>query len=99
MNYDGNEDESILKYAYFNSFFETGVKNTIDKAIIEYALDSKVKDTTNDYHKIDEIPFDYERRIMSVVIADAQDNHVLISKGALESVLAISTHVLDDERK
>jgi Mg2+-importing ATPase len=94
LNIDGEEDLSVLQYAYYNSFFDTGVKNIIDKAIIEYADNTNIKKMVNDYHKIDEIPFDYERRIMSVVISTKDDNHLLISKGALESILSISTKIL-----
>lgn len=99
LNCDGEDDLSVLKYAYFNSFFETGVKNIIDKAVLDYADDSKIRGIAKDYHKIDEIPFDYERRIMSVVISDVDDNHILISKGALENVLDITSYVLKNNQK
>jgi Mg2+-importing ATPase len=94
LNVNGEEDTTVLQYAYYNSFFGTGVKNIIDKAIIEYAAGSDIKKLANEYRKIDEIPFDYERRIMSVVISTEEDNHILISKGALENVLSITNSVM-----
>lgn len=98
FNSDGEEDLSVLEYAYFNSFFETGVKNIIDRAIIDYANNTEAKKVANNYQKIDEIPFDYERRIMSVVVSDKEDNHILVSKGALENIMSISSYVMKDKK-
>ena len=92
----GNEDLSILKYAYLNSYYGTGIKNIVDRAIISYGKEHNV-DISN-YEKIDEIPFDYVRKRMSVVVK--KENHILITKGALEEVLKICTKVkIDDEVK
>ena len=92
----GNEDLSILNYAYLNSYYGTGIKNIVDRAIISYGKEHNV-DISN-YEKIDEIPFDYVRKRMSVVVK--KENHILITKGALEEVLKICTRVkIDDEVK
>lgn len=92
----GNEDLSILNYAYLNSYYGTGIKNIVDRAIISYGKEHNV-DISN-YEKIDEIPFDYVRKRMSVVVK--KENHILITKGALEEVLKICTKVkIDDEVK
>ena len=64
----GKEDKSILEYAYLNSYFGTGIKNLVDKAIITYGNDKNVKEIVKEYKKIDEIPFDYTRKRMSVVV-------------------------------
>ena len=92
----GNEDLSILNYAYLNSYYGTGLKNIVDRAIISFGKEHNV-DISN-YEKIDEIPFDYVRKRMSVVVK--KENHILITKGALEEVLKICTKVkIDDEVK
>lgn len=99
INVKGKEDLSILKYTYFNSYFGTGVKNLIDKAVLEYGEEHQIDDCAEDYKKIDEIPFDYERRRMSVVVSDKQDNHLLVTKGAPENIFDICAYVLDGENK
>lgn len=86
INVNGDEDLSVLKYAYLNSYFSTGVKNIIDKAIMSYAQKNKVDTLSKGYKKIDEIPFDYSRKKMSVVVK----NHAgakMITKGAVEVIL------------
>ena len=86
INVEGNEDLSILEYAFLNSYYGTGMKNLVDKAIIEYGIKHKINEQVINYEKIDEIPFDYVRKKMSVVVK--HDNHYrIITKGALEEVL------------
>src|SRR5574344_2880792 len=70
----GNEDLSILEYAYLNSYFGTGVKNLVDRAILSYGKENKIDDIIKEYQKIDEIPFDYTRKRMSVVVKDKENN-------------------------
>lgn len=91
---EGNEKEEVLLYGYLNSSFQTGLKNLLDVAVLEH---SEMAKYLADYHKIDEIPFDFERRRMSVVIAKDSEEHLLITKGAVEEVLAICNSVKVDD--
>ncbi|RVU70362.1 MULTISPECIES: magnesium-translocating P-type ATPase [Lactobacillus] len=90
-----HETNRVLKLAYLNAYYQTGMKDLIDEAVIEAAGDElDVDDIQRDYNKIDEIPFDYNRRRMSVVVANSDENHgehLLLTKGAAEEVLAVST--------
>ena len=81
LNTDGNEDARVLRHAFLNSFFQTGLKNLIDLAVIDradvtpstVAPDSMLGQSLRDrYTKVDEVPFDFSRRRLSVVVADAQ---------------------------
>ena len=74
------EDDDVLRYAYINSFYQTGLKNLLDRAILKHE-----KSMVNHQKKVDEIPFDFSRKIMSVVI-ETEDKHRLISKGAPEEI-------------
>lgn len=86
INVEGNEDLSILEYAFLNSYYGTGMKNLVDRAVIEYGIKHKINEQVINYEKIDEIPFDYVRKKMSVVVK--HNNHYrIITKGALEEVL------------
>lgn len=79
----GHTSEDVLNYAYLNSYFQTGLRNLIDRAVIEYAdLDAE-----QNCKLIDELPFDFQRRRMSVVV-DYEGDHVLICKGAVEEIYA-----------
>ena len=84
--------EDVLRYAYMNSFYQTGLRNLIDRAILEHTD----LDVERNCRKVDEIPFDFKRRRMSVVI-DYEDRHVLICKGAVEEVCAACEHYQVDE--
>jgi len=97
----GQDIDEVLNFAYLNSYYQTGLKNLLDHAVLEHvelATELKLKDA---YRKIDEVPFDFERRRMSVVVATLQagqeQHHELICKGAVEEVLAICTHVRTQE--
>ena len=92
INVMGEEDEVILKYAYLNSYFSTGMKNIIDKAIIDYAKQNKIEQLKEEYTKVDEIPFDYARKIQSVVVKKDND-YRMYTKGALEEILKICTKI------
>ena len=88
----GVPSDEVLNFAFLNSYYQTGLKNLLDRAVlerVELATELKLKD---DYRKIDEIPFDFTRRRMSVVVSKQDEHHQLICKGALEEVLAICTH-------
>ncbi len=89
LNVLGQEDVKVLMYAYLNSFFQTGLKNLIDLAVIEKASEASITYLNNEYLKVDEIPFDFARRRMSVVLKDRSGKSRLITKGAVEEILDI----------
>lgn len=91
LNIKGEEDLRVLQYAYLNSYFQTGLKNLIDLAVIDKASEKSVTYLNNEYQKVDEIPFDFSRRRMSVVLKDRQGATHLITKGAVEEILQICT--------
>ncbi|MBF0480399.1 MAG: magnesium-translocating P-type ATPase [Desulfovibrionaceae bacterium] len=96
LNVRGEEDESVLEYAGLNSFFQTGLKSSIDDAVIHEANHAGVD--TGKYIKIDEIPFDFKRRRMSVVVKDTETGKtLLICKGAAEEVFDHSAFYLKDD--
>ena len=82
----GNENDDILEYAYLNSYYSTGIKNLIDKAIISYGKEHKLDTTLEKYEKVDEIPFDYNRKKQSVVVKN-KSAYRMITKGALEEII------------
>lgn len=86
INVMGEEDLDILKYAYLNSYYGTGIKNLVDKAVIAYGNEHKIKQVLKEYKKVDEIPFDYTRKRMSVVVK-SEDGYRMLTKGAIEEVL------------
>ena len=89
----GQDSERVLQYGYMNSYYQTGLKNLMDEAILNYGhLEEDLKVKT-DYRKIDEIPFDFQRRRMSVIVEDGKNQQTLICKGAVEEVTRLSTHV------
>lgn len=93
----GNEDSRVLRHGFLNSYYQTGLKNLMDVAIIERtgALgeeDEKLKELSTQYVKVDEVPFDFERRRMSVVVADKTGKTQMITKGAVEEMLKISAY-------
>ncbi|HMW60555.1 MAG TPA: magnesium-translocating P-type ATPase, partial [Leptospiraceae bacterium] len=88
----GHESERVLHYGYMNSYYQTGLKNLLDEAVLSYGHleeDLKVKEG---YRKIDEIPFDFTRRRMSVIVEEKVNQHILICKGAVDEVMHLSTH-------
>jgi len=93
MNVLGEDDTRILRHAYLNSHFQTGLKNLIDLAIINRATENNLEDTLLRYTRIDEIPFDFTRRRMSVVLMDENSKRQLITKGAVEEILSICSLV------
>jgi Mg2+-importing ATPase len=94
VDVEGNEREEILHYAYLNSYFETGLKNVMDVAVLEHEhLEGEVI-RQEGYLKVDEIPFDFERRRLSVVVDDKRGERTLICKGAVEEVMAHCSHIM-----
>lgn len=90
-NSEGEEDKEVLKYAFLNSFHQTGLKNLIDVAIIKHKDNVEISPLTSSYKKIDEIPFDFNRRRMSVLVKN--ENYELVTKGAAEEMVEISSHI------
>lgn len=86
INVLGEEDIEILQYAYLNSYYGTGIKNLVDKAVIAYGNKHKIKEVLKEYEKVDEIPFDYVRKRMSVVVKN-EEGYRMITKGAIEEIL------------
>nr|WP_242964869.1 magnesium-translocating P-type ATPase [Scatolibacter rhodanostii] len=93
MNLHGEEDSRILRYAYLNSSFQTGLKNLIDLAIINRAVQNNLQDRLNEYTCVDEIPFDFSRRRMSVVLMNKSGKRQLVTKGAVEEMINISSFI------
>ncbi len=91
MDLHGNDDTRILRHAYLNSAFQTGLKNLIDLAIINRAKQYGLNAALANYSRVDEIPFDFARRRMSVVLLDKNGKRQLITKGAVEEIIAISS--------
>lgn len=92
LDINGHEEPRILKHAFLNAYFQTGLKGNIDEAIIKRALENGMKEVAERYKKIDEIPFDFSRRRLSVVVTDGTKKQ-LITKGAVEEILNICTMV------
>ena len=94
INADGSIDNEkrILRHAYFNSFFQTGLKNLMDKAILAHVKEVALEHLKDNYRKVDEIPFDFVRRRMSVVVEDNFGKKQIITKGAVEEMLQICSY-------
>lgn len=93
MDVKGQDDYRVLRHAYLNSYFQTGLKNMIDVAIINRAINHDIDQISKRYEREDEIPFDFTRRRMSVVLVDENKKRQLITKGAVEEILSISSFV------
>ena len=89
----GNKDDRVLGYGYLNSFYQTGLKNLIDVAVIEYGDKQEFFEMAKDYERVDEIPFDFARRRMSVVVKKENEKRQLITKGAFEEMMSICSYV------
>ncbi|OOG49512.1 magnesium-translocating P-type ATPase [Rhodanobacter sp. C01] len=94
LDLNGEESEDALEYGYLNSHFQTGLKNLMDKAVLAHR---DLEGTVARYRVVDEIPFDFQRRRMSVVLANGDGQHLLICKGAVEEMLAICTSERDGD--
>jgi Mg2+-importing ATPase len=89
----GRQSEDVLRYAYMNSYYQTGLRNLLDRSVLSHTD----LDVDRGCRKVDEIPFDFQRKRMSVVV-DYEGDHVLISKGAVEDIYKACTHYqVDDE--
>jgi len=93
LDVHGNPSERVLHYGYLNSYHHTGLKNLLDEAILDHEeLEERLK-ANEQYRKIDEIPFDFVRRRMSVVVEDRAGLNTLICKGAVDEVMSLCTRV------
>lgn len=112
LDVEGKEDTRVLRHGFMNSYYQTGLKNLMDKAIIDKAIelqdiDEKLGKSLTRYIKVDEIPFDFNRRRISVVLKDETGKTQMVTKGAVEEMLTISTFVeykgevvpLNDDKK
>ena len=93
LDVQGNDSDRVLHYGYLNSYYQTGLKNLMDEAILEHENLNYDLQVDEDFRKIDEIPFDFQRRRMSVIMEDNLNRHLLICKGAVEEIMALSTRV------
>ncbi|XP_037959392.1 magnesium-transporting ATPase, P-type 1-like [Teleopsis dalmanni] len=89
MDVDGHDSERVLRHAYFNSYFQTGLKNLMDKAILSHCHELELDNLGEEFTKVDEIPFDFNRRRMSVVIENTKGKRQIITKGAIEEILSV----------
>jgi len=89
----GNESQRVLHYGYMNSYYQTGLKNLMDEAILNHGDLNETLQVDEKFRKIDELPFDFQRRRMSVILENDQDQQILICKGAVEEIMRLSTHV------
>ncbi|KWC17872.1 magnesium-translocating P-type ATPase [Burkholderia ubonensis] len=97
LDLSGHKNEEILRLGWLNSFHQSGQKNLIDIAVVNRANEIGERVKPQGYKKIDELPFDFVRRRLSVVVEDTRGAHTLICKGAVEEMLAVSTHVRDED--
>ena len=86
VDLNGDDSDDALEYGYLNSRFQTGLRNLMDKAVLAHR---DLEPVARRFHVVDEIPFDFQRRRMSVVVADGQGEQLLVCKGAVEEMLAI----------
>jgi P-type Mg2+ transporter len=89
LDVHGKEDLQVLEYAWINSFHQTGLKNLLDVAVLDYSEQHEIVEKLQHYRKIDEIPFDFMRRRMSVVVRNGDGKNLLVCKGAIEEILPL----------
>ncbi len=95
----GNSDSRVLEFAYLNSHYQSGLKNLLDLAVLEHAeIHEKLHDNAR-YKKVDEIPFDFERRRMSVIVDKNSTSHILICKGAVEEIFSCCKYAQRGEER
>jgi Mg2+-importing ATPase len=103
----GRRDDSILELAWLNSHHQSGLKNLMDQAVVQFANANPKFKVPFTYSKVDELPFDFVRRRLSIIVKDSRDDHLMVCKGAVEEMLAIASHLhengsvvaLDDQRR
>jgi Mg2+-importing ATPase len=93
LDVKGNPSTRVLHYGYMNSYYQTGLKNLMDEAILNHGDLNDELQVDENFRKIDELPFDFQRRRMSVILENNLDQQILICKGAVEEIMQLSTHV------
>ncbi|OKZ78441.1 MAG: magnesium-translocating P-type ATPase [Clostridium sp. 27_14] len=96
LDVKGDEDLRVLKHAFLNSYFQTGLRGNIDEAVVKRGLENDMANVTSGYKKVDEIPFDFSRRRLSVIVSNPEQNgekKQMITKGAVEEILNICSLV------
>jgi Mg2+-importing ATPase len=96
VDVDGKDSDHVLQYAYLNSYYQSGLKNLLDVAVLDHVEVHEALQVRSRYAKVDEVPFDFQRRRMSVVVEQERDTHVIICKGAVEEVLEVCSAVERD---
>jgi Mg2+-importing ATPase len=91
LDLDGGDSREVLEYAYLNSYYQSGLRNLLDVAVLRHAQAGELEAVARSYRKFDEIPFDFERRRMSVAL-EGNGRRLLVCKGAVEEVFAASSH-------
>ena len=94
----GKEDERVLELAYLNSHYQSGLKNLLDNAVLEHVEVHRRLHELDVYQKVDEIPFDFVRRRMSVIVRKGQASNLLICKGAVEELLGVCNYYRQDDQ-
>ncbi|GAB5340961.1 magnesium-translocating P-type ATPase [Pseudomonas fluorescens] len=95
VNAFGQRDDAVLSLAWLNSFHQSGMKNLMDQAVVQFSAQNPKFQVPFAYSKVDELPFDFVRRRLSIVVKDAAGDQLLVCKGAVEEMLSISTHVME----
>ncbi|EXF93647.1 magnesium-transporting ATPase [Pseudomonas fluorescens HK44] len=93
VDINGQRDESILQLAWLNSHHQSGLRNLMDQAVVQFAERNPTFKIPFAYSKLDELPFDFIRRRLSIIVKDSRDDHLLVCKGAVEEMLNISSHI------
>ena len=92
LDFEGQESRQVLEYAFLNSHYQSGLKNLLDEAVVAYVQRPDYADIVPRFVKVDEMPFDFQRRRMSVVLDRGDGTHLLIANGAVEEIFAVCDH-------
>ena len=95
VNAFGQRDDAVLSLAWLNSHHQSGMKNLMDQAVVQFSEQNPKFQVPFAYSKVDELPFDFVRRRLSIVVKDTAGDHLLVCKGAVEEMLSIATHVME----
>jgi Mg2+-importing ATPase len=98
LDVSGARDNEVLHLAWLNSFHQSGMKNLMDQAVIRFGRGKPGIEALGRFSKVDELPFDFVRRRLSIVVADENHQQRLICKGAVEEMLEIATHVREGQQ-
>ncbi|WP_367375104.1 magnesium-translocating P-type ATPase [Pseudomonas lini] len=107
VDINGQRDDALLELAWLNSHHQSGLKNLMDQAVVQFANNNPKFRVPFAYSKVDELPFDFVRRRLSIIVKDSRDDHLMVCKGAVEEMLTIASHLnengtvvaLDDQRR